>query len=213
MSIPPAIYPKAQRHLSRRDAVLKRIIKQIGPCTLRCNEDYFAVLARAIIAQQISTKAANSIYTRLRQALQPTGLQPRPLLDAGDDMLKQAGISPAKMRYLRDLAARVDKRELVLSELPKLTDEEVIAQLLPVKGIGRWTAEMFLIFGLGRLDVLPVADLGLRVGVQKQYELPEQPAKEKLIALAEPWQPYRSIATWFIWRTFGNSVPQSTPAE
>lgn len=206
------IYPKAQRHLSRRDPVLKRLIKEIGPCTLRHDPNLFGVLARSIISQQISTKAARAIGARLLEVLHPHKLQPKAILAADDETLRQAGLSTAKRRALKDLSAKIDSGEVDLKALPEMTDEDVIAHLLPVYGIGRWTAEMLLIFGLGRHDVLPLADLGLRVGVQRQYELAETPTKAALIEMAEPWRPYRSIATWFFWRSFGPNVPQSEGA-
>lgn len=203
------IYQKAQRHLSRRDPVLRQLMKQIGPCTLRHDADLFSVLVRSIVSQQISSKAAASISSRLVQSLGRQGLQPRAILKAGEETLRQAGLSTAKRRSLRDLSEKVHSKAVQLDALSDMTDEEVIAHLLPVRGIGRWTAEMLLIFGLGRLDVLPIADLGLRVGVQRVYGLNERPANEALTQLAEPWRPYRSIATWFMWRSFGPNVPQS----
>jgi DNA-3-methyladenine glycosylase II len=199
---------KARRHLSRRDRVLKQLIGQVGPCTLKHDADGFSVLVRAIIAQQISTKAAGAISARLRESLGARGVCPAAVARASDDKLRAAGLSAGKVRALRDLAAHCRRGDLDFEELLDLADEDVIARLLPVHGIGRWTAEMFLIFSLGRLDVLPLADYGLRAGVQKHYELPTLPAKDELIARAEPWRPYRSIGTWFIWRSFGN-VPQS----
>jgi DNA-3-methyladenine glycosylase II len=196
---------KAHRHLSRKDQVMKRLIKSIGPCTLQHDPDGFGVLVRAIVSQQISTKAAKSITARL-QELQP--LKPAALLRQKPDKLRAAGLSAGKLRAILDLSQKVHDRSLNLKDLPGLDDEEVIAQLLPVYGIGRWTAEMYLIFSLGRLDVLPLSDLGLRVGIQRQYELEERPAPARLTELAEPWRPYRSIATWYVWRSFG-AVPQS----
>ncbi len=204
----PPDYAKAHRHLARRDAVLKRLIREFGPCTLRHDPDGFGVLSRAIIAQQISAKAAMSITTRLTAGLGRKGLTPRALAGASDEALRGAGVSAGKMRALRDLADKVLGGQLPIKKLPALPDDEVIAHLLPVHGIGPWTAEMFLIFCLGRLDVLPLADLGLRAGIQKQYAFADLPAKDGLIALAEPWRPYRTVATWFFWRSFGN-VPQS----
>jgi DNA-3-methyladenine glycosylase II len=204
-----ADFSKAQRHLARRDPVLRRLIQQVGCCTLRINPDGFEVLVRAIISQQISWKAAMSIGNRLTDHLGKAGLCPAAIHRAGETKLRAAGLSTNKLRALKDLAGRCHRGELDLEELPGLPDEEVIERLLPVYGIGRWTAEMFLIFSLGRLDVLPLADLGLRAGVRRQYELPDLPAKEDLMKRAEPWRPFRSVATWFIWRSFGN-VPQST---
>src|SRR5262245_15036392 len=201
-------YQKARRHLSRRDAVLKRLIRAIGPCTLRIDDDHFAILARAIFSQQISTKAARAIGGRVLKVLGRRGLRPKSILEADEQALRLAGLSANKLLSLRDLAAKCASGEVPLHKLCDLDDESVIEALIPVRGIGRWTAEMFLIFSLGRLDVLPVGDYGLRAGVAKQYALADLPDKAALTELAAPWQPYRSIGTWFIWRSFGN-VPQS----
>lgn len=201
-------YQKARRHLSRRDDVLKRLIKAVGPCTLTTNDDHFAILARSIISQQISGKAAAAIGKRVLEALGRGGLKPKSILAAEDTVLRQAGLSANKLLALRDLADKCSSGEVPLKKLREMEDEAVIEALIPVRGIGRWTAEMFLIFSLGRMDVLPVADYGLRAGVLKQYELAELPNKAILTELGEPWRPYRSIATWYFWRSFGN-VPQS----
>jgi DNA-3-methyladenine glycosylase II len=201
-------YAQAQRHLARRDPVLHRLIAQVGGCTLRINPDGFEVLARSIISQQISSKAATSIGNRLSESLGKKGLCPAAIVRASETKLRSAGLSANKLRALKDLAGKCHHGELDLDELPSLPDEEVIERLLPVYGIGRWTAEMFLIFSLGRLDVLPLADLGLRAGMKRHYGLADLPAKEDLIRHAEPWRPYRTVGTWFLWRSFGN-VPQS----
>jgi DNA-3-methyladenine glycosylase II len=205
----PATYQKARRHLARRDPVLKRLIRVVGPCTLWHNPDRFAALVRSIISQQISTKAAAAIRIRLEQALASTGVTPEGILALSAEDLRAAGLSAAKACSLCDLAEKVRSQALPLDALHELPDEEVIARLVPVRGIGRWTAEMFLIFSLGRLDVLPVDDWGLRVGIQRQYSLGEPPTKAHVVELAEPWRPYRSIATWYFWRSLGG-VPQST---
>jgi DNA-3-methyladenine glycosylase II len=199
-------YPKARRHLARRDPVLKKLIASIGPCTLQLNQDYFTSLVRSIVAQQISTKAARSIFNRLRDTVRE--LKPAAILQASDEALRLAGLSESKRRSLRDLAEKVHSGAVPLTELHTMEDEDVIEKLVPVRGIGRWTAQMFLIFSLGRLDVLAVDDLGLRVGVQRHYGLAERPGKKQLEAVGEPWRPYRSIATWYFWRSFG-AVPQS----
>jgi DNA-3-methyladenine glycosylase II len=197
----PDVYQKAQRHLARRDPVLRRVIRKVGPCTLRPGSDHFSELVRSIIAQQISTLAARSITARLAQVVGGAGVTPAGILALPEAQLRGAGLSASKARSLRDLARRVHTSELPLHELPGLDDKEVIARLVEVWGIGPWTGQMFLIFSLGRLDVLPVADFGLRAGVQRQYELTQLPDRERLEALAEPWRPYRSIATWYFWRT------------
>lgn len=203
------IYKKAKRHLSRKDPTLKPIVQEVGLCTLRPNGNYFDVLVRSILSQQISTKAANSIYNKLTMVANTKMVGPSHILQLSDDQLKSAGVSPSKQKYLRDLASKVHEQEVQLHTLPNLPDDEVIQALLPVKGIGRWTAEMFLIFSLGRLDVLPVGDLGLRTGIQKHYHLDDLPGPEHLQLLTEQWRPFRSIATWYIWRSLGGVVPYS----
>jgi DNA-3-methyladenine glycosylase II len=183
--------------------VLKEVVARVGPCTLSTEPDRFALLVRSIVSQQISWKAATSIGTRLRKAAGRSGLTPRAILRLRHEQLRAAGLSEAKARSIRDLAEKVAERVVVLDDLHERDDEDVIAHLIPVRGIGRWTAEMFLIFSLGRTDVLPVGDLGLRAGVQRWYGLAELPDKEELVKRAVPWQPYRSIATWYFWRSLG----------
>jgi DNA-3-methyladenine glycosylase II len=202
------VFRKAQRHLSRHDPLLAQLIKRIGPCTLRPGAEAFPALVRSIIAQMISTKAALAIGARVETALQPHGLTPAAVTAASEEMLRGAGLSRTKALALKDLAERALSGTLPLDRLPALSDEEVIDLLLPVRGIGRWTAEMFLIFSLGRLDVLPVDDFGLRAGVRDVYQLPDLPGRAALRERAEPWRPYRSIATWYFWRSRGG-VPQS----
>jgi DNA-3-methyladenine glycosylase II len=200
---------RARRHLARRDPVLKQLMGTVGPCTLRHEPDGFAALVRSIISQQISTRAAATIHGRLLEALGKEGLLPPVLLALSDEQMRSAGLSASKVRSLRDLAEKVHTEVVPLERLGELTDEEVIETLLPVRGIGRWTAQMFLIFSLGRPDVLPVDDLGLRAGVQQVYELGELPDRTALTEMAEPWRPYRSVATWYFWRSRGG-VPQSS---
>jgi DNA-3-methyladenine glycosylase II len=200
-------YAKARRHLSRRDALMKRLIAQVGKCTLQPNSDSFGLLARSIISQQISTRAALAIHGRLcTQVGKP--VSPQAILKASDAELRGVGLSAGKALSLRDLAEKCVSGEVRLKKLADLDDEEVIAQLTPVRGIGRWTAEMFLIFGLGRLDVLPVTDFGLRSGIKREHTLPDLPSRATLLELTADWSPYRSIGTWYIWRSFG-PVPQS----
>jgi DNA-3-methyladenine glycosylase II len=208
MDITPAEHQKARRHLARRDPVMKRLIAAIGPCTLRHEPDRFAALARSIISQQISTKAAASIQAKLKAAAKKKGISADGVRALSDEAMRAAGLSTSKMRYLRDLADRVHTKAVRLDRLHELPDEEVIACLLPILGIGPWTAQMFLIFSLSRLDVLAVDDLGLRAAVRQHYGLSELPDRAQLTELAECWRPYRSIATWYLWRSRG-FVPQS----
>jgi DNA-3-methyladenine glycosylase II len=204
-----SVLRKAERHLARKDAVLGRLIKRVGRCTLQPGGNSFELLVRAIISQMISTKAAIVIAGRVQTVLEPNGLTPAAVAGASEESLRSAGLSRTKVQALKDLASRVERGELPLDQLPSLSDEKVIDLLLPVRGIGRWTAEMFLLFSLGRLDVLPVDDFGLRAGVQEVYELPDFPSRTALQERAEAWRPYRSIATWYFWRSRG-AVPQST---
>jgi DNA-3-methyladenine glycosylase II len=199
----PLVYQRAQRHLSRRDPVLKRLIREVGPCTLRVNGDHFVVLIKSIVSQQLSIKAAATIHARLVATLAGEALTPASLLLLSEDALVSAGLSRAKRGALRDLATKVHTQEVILNDAQSLSDEELIERLVRVKGIGRWTAEMFLIFSLGRPDVLPVADLGLRAAVQQEYAFKELPDKNQLEELGEPWRPFRSIATWYMWRSRG----------
>lgn len=201
-------YAKARRHLQRRDPVLKRLIAAVGPCTLQPTADGFAALVRSIISQQISAKAARSICGRLEALLGPGGMTPAAILAQEEAALQSVGLSKAKARYVRDLAEKVQTGVVPLADLPQRDDEDVIASLVQVHGIGRWTAEMYLIFSLGRLDVLPVDDLGVRAAAQSLYDLQELPGKLELTRLAEPWRPYRSIASWYLWRSRG-FVPAS----
>jgi DNA-3-methyladenine glycosylase II len=208
MNPPADEYRKARRHLSRRDPSLRQLMKAVGPCTLAPDPDGFKALARAIIAQQISTKAAASIFARLGTELAPGGLTPVAILAASEEQLRGVGLSRGKAMSVLDLAGHVHDGRLPLHDLHRFGDDEVVSLLVPVRGIGAWTAQMFLIFSMGRLDLLPVDDLGLRAGVQSVYGLSELPDRAALRERAEAWRPYRSIATWYFWRSRG-FVPQS----
>jgi DNA-3-methyladenine glycosylase II len=208
MSLTPEVILKARRHLGRRDPALKRLIQTVGPCTLQPTGVSFVILVRSIISQLISTKAAKTIYGRLEAHMPDGKISPATILAADVATLRGLGLSGNKARALHDLAGRVHRGDLPLERLADFTDDEVTGHLLPVHGIGRWTTEMFLIFALGRLDVLPVDDLGLRAGVRDCYQMAELPNRKSLQALAEPWRPYRTVATWYFWRSRGG-VPQS----
>jgi DNA-3-methyladenine glycosylase II len=194
---------RAVAHLRGLGGPLADIIEQVGPFTLEPEVQGFATLVDAIVSQQISVKAAAAIMNRLVQTVGE--LTPPALLAFSPEALRSAGLSNQKARYVLDLAAKVADGTVSLDTLPQRDDETVIAQLVQVKGIGRWTAEMYLIFALGRPDVLPVADLGLRQGVQRAYELAALPGVRTIIAIADPWRPYRSVATWYLWRSLGNT--------
>ncbi len=189
------------RHLQTADPIMGRIIEEVGPFTLRVERDRFQMLVRSIIAQQISTGAARSIRLRLEQLAAPEGLTAARLACFGVDELRTAGVSPQKAKYLLDLASQVNAGTIELRRIGRLTDEQVIEQLTQVKGIGRWTAQMFLIFALGRLDVFPHDDLGVRAAIRNRYGLQDLPDKETSHAIAAPWRPYATVASWYCWRS------------
>jgi len=196
-----ALLRKAQRHLARRDSVLRQVIKAVGPCTLRYSADRFGALARSIVAQQISTRAAAAILGRLEQAAGARGITAARILKIPEPVLRQAGLSANKCKSFYDLARKVHDGGVRLNDLHDLSDEEVIAHLVPVRGIGRWTAEMFLIFNLLRPDVFPLDDLGLQNGIRKSYFKGRKVSLRTLQRLGETWRPWRSVATWYVWRS------------
>ena len=196
----------ALAHLRAADQVLARLIDQIGPYALQRDPGHFYALLSSIVSQQISVRAAATIMGRI-EALFPDGtsVTAAGVLALGTEPLRAAGLSGMKTRYVLDLAERVAVGQLDLDHIATLDDEAVIAELVQVKGIGRWTAEMFLIFSLGRPDVLPVADLGLRAAVRLHYGLAELPTRDESHALGAPWAPYRTVATWYLWRSLAKT--------
>jgi DNA-3-methyladenine glycosylase II len=206
-SLPVELLRKARRRLSR-DPVMKAMMAHVGPCTLQPGGEPFEVLVRSVVAQLISTAAARTIYARLETLVGAAGVTPTSILALDQESLRRVGLSTTKTLAIRDLASRASDGRLPLTELPTMSDEAILTALTEVRGIGVWTAEMFLIFCLGRLDVLPVSDFGLRAGVQQWYELDALPRPSQLRQIALAWQPYRSIATWYVWRSRG-FVPQS----
>jgi DNA-3-methyladenine glycosylase II len=199
----PAYWDEACRHLGRRDRVMKKLIPRFGPARLECRGDAFTTLARSIVGQQISVKAAQSVWDRLVAQLQAPGDRLCPLqlgaADAGD--LRAAGLSARKAEYLLDLSRHFSEQRLHPGQWAAMDDESVIAQLVAIRGIGRWTAEMFLIFHLLRPDVLPLDDLGLLKGISQNYFSGEPVSRAEARDLGEAWAPYRSVATWYIWRS------------
>jgi DNA-3-methyladenine glycosylase II len=167
--------------------------------------DAYGALLRSIVGQQLSTKAARSIYTRLTDRFGGRTPTPRELLDADPEDIRSVGLSNAKVRYLRDLAEHVEDGELDLEALPELPDEEVFDQLTAIKGLGPWTVDMFLMFHLGRPDILPVGDLGIRRAVQVGYGLDELPKPKELEEIAERWRPYRTLACLYLWTSLDNA--------
>ena len=190
----------------RRDPVLAAIIRQHGRCELgaaRDRFDHFSMLVRAIVFQQLSTKAATTIHNRLIACMAGTQT-PECLSALTDEQFRSAGISRQKAAYLRDLCEKVASGEVPLDALDSMSDDEVVESLTRIKGIGRWTAEMFLIFRLQRPDVLPVGDLGIVNAIQKAYRLRKKPTPERMRKLGEAWRPYRSVASWYLWRSLDN---------
>lgn len=195
----------ALRHLRSADPVMGELIRRVGPFKLRTQTDRFAILVRSIISQQISTKAARAIHDRLAELLAPEKISAAGIHGLDLPQLRSVGLSPQKAAYLKDLADRIVAGQVRLNTIGRLTDEAVIEQLIQVKGIGRWTAQMFLIFSLGRLDVFPHDDLGIRSAIRRFYRLSDLPDKATSLRIAEPWRPYSSIASWYCWR--GCEIP------
>jgi DNA-3-methyladenine glycosylase II len=201
---------EAAAHLRSADPVLGALIDALGPDGLgapraRRPDDHYGALLRAIVGQQLSTKAATTIYGRLTDRY--GGRTPTPaelLADDLDALRVAAGLSRAKARYLHSLAEHVVSGELELERLDDMPEDEVIAELTAVKGLGRWTADMFLMFHLDRPDVLPVGDLGIRRAVERAYGLPRLPDPAQLTLIAEPWRPHRTLACRYLWRSLDN---------
>lgn len=201
-TLDPAVIEAGVAHLLAVDPTLARAIATVGACELTLETDLFFALVDAIVSQQISIKAAATILERVRQLYAPDPFPtPTRLAATPDEDLRAAGCSRAKVVYLKDLSTRIATGALDLDRLRALPDEEIIAELVAVKGIGRWTAEMLLIFSLGRLDIWPVDDLGIVIAVQGLYGLSERPKRKELLELGEPWRPYRTLAAWYLWQS------------
>jgi len=197
-------------HLSRADPVLARIIEQVGPLEISRRSERFQALVRAIIFQQLAGAAATTIFNRFVKQI-GGGRFPTParVLAATDEAMRACGLSRGKMLYLRDLAAHVRDRRLNFHRFSRMEDEEIITHLTGVKGIGRWTAEMFLMFNLHRPDVMPGGDLGLRNALAKAYGMAQPPKPKEIIAFAERWRPYRTAAAWYLWQSLRVITPEA----
>ena len=191
----------ALAHLRASDPRLVRLIEKHGTPTLAPSTDAVQSLARAIVGQQLSGKAAATIWGRFLDVY-PRGRMPAPaaILATPDAKLRAAGLSGAKAAAIKDLARHVVEKKLVPARLPSATDDEVAQMLLPIRGIGPWSVDMFLMFALARPDVLPVGDLGIRKGMQRHFKLRKLPEAARMRKLAAPWQPYRTVASWYMWR-------------
>lgn len=190
----------ALKHLRKQDKVLRRVIASAGDFTLKPKRDRFAMLVQSIISQQISTSAATSIRRRLIEMLEPEKISPDVILNYSPEELREAGVSPQKAGYMLDLCRCVTDGTVKLNQIGRLSDEQVIEELTKIRGIGVWTAQMFLMFSLCRPDVFPVGDLGIRNGIGKMYGFEERPSEAECLEIAAKWAPYRTIASWYCWR-------------
>jgi DNA-3-methyladenine glycosylase II len=193
---------EALAHLRGADAKLASVIDRVGPYDAPRRADPYAALVRAILFQQLAGAAANAIQRRFFGLYGSEDTPPAPpqILETTDEQFRAAGISRQKMGYMRDLAVHVADGRLRLEELPSLSDEDVIERIIAVKGLGEWSAHMFLMFHLGRPDVLPVGDLGVRHGMRITYDLLELPTPKQAIEIGAPWAPFRSVGSWYMWR-------------
>lgn len=194
----------ARKHLRRSDPVMRDLIARVGPCLLSRRRDYFVALCQTIFTQQVSMAVAAVLFNRFQQLFPAGRPTPAGLMELSDAQLAAVGISRQKRSYLRDLGRRFVSGQIPTRRFARMSDDQIIESLDAVKGIGRWSAEMFLIFVLNRPDVLPVDDLGIRKAVQKFYELPEMPGDEQVIQIGEIWRPWRTAATWYLWRALSN---------
>ncbi|RPI88564.1 MAG: DNA-3-methyladenine glycosylase 2 family protein [Planctomycetaceae bacterium] len=197
----PADVERAIIHLKRSDRVLGRVIDTVGPFALKLERNRFQMLVWSILSQQISGKAARSIRRRLVELIAPDRVSPENLATLSIGELRSAGVSPQKARYIHDLSAKVAEGTVRLPRVARMSDDEVIAELVQVKGIGVWTAQMFLMFSLGRLDVFPHDDLGIRTALRNLYGLKDLPDRTRSHELAAPWRPYATVASWYCWRS------------
>jgi len=210
-----AVSAGARRELAAADPTMAALIERVGKIDLetrlrrRSEErpaDAYGALLRAIVGQQLSTKAARTIYLRVLDLFEGSTPAPERLLEASETDLRGAGLSGRKVEYIRDLAAHVLSGELELERLDELSDEEATEEIVAVRGLGQWTAEMFLLFHLERPDVLSGGDLGIRKAVQIEYGLGEMPAPQRVLEIGEPWRPHRSLASLYLWESLA-AVP------
>ena len=201
------------KHLKRVDPVLAAVIERVGPCRLEPRREgtHFDALVRSIVYQQLSGKAAGTIHGRVRGLYGDRAPTPSEILATPDETLRNAGLSRQKLSYLKDLAAKVESGVVPLASdtIDHLPDEEIIERLVQVKGIGRWTVHMFLIFRLGRPDVLPDLDLGIQNAIRRAYRLRKQPGPKDVKRIGKSWTPHASVASWYLWRSLESAPPQA----
>ena len=203
LTVSPEYWDAACKHLKRSDRVMKRLIPRFGEARLTSRGDAFTTLSRSVVGQQISVKAAQSVWNRFSELARPNGgpLSPQVVAGLEVDALRGAGLSARKAEYLLDLATHFAGGRLHVNQWRQMPDESIIEELIEIRGIGRWTAEMFLIFHLMRPDVLPLDDLGLIKGISLNYFSGESVSRAEAREVAEAWAPYRSVATWYLWRS------------
>lgn len=214
---------RAIDHLKKSDPVMAELIARIGPFRLDRRPATFEAMVRAIVFQQLAGAAARTIYLRLQIACEKAvhgqdterslyggfGITPESVLALTEEQMRSCGLSRQKLSYIRDLAAKTISREVDFESLPNMTDEEVIAHLTRVKGVGVWSAQMFLIFALGRLDVMPTVDLGINMAICRHYNKRKVPKPKQILKFSEKWKPYRSLACWYLWRS--SDKPEAKP--
>ena len=205
-----ATYRRSVNHLKRVDAKLARVIDAVGACRLQLRTEgtHFQALARAIVFQQLSGKAAGTIFARLNALYPVDGIAPNAVLATTDEQLRSVGMSRQKIAYLRDLSEKVLSGELPLDAVESMDDDDLIAHLVQVKGIGRWTAQMFLMFRLGRPDVLPELDLGIQNAIRRVYGMRKRPSPKQVRKIGARWSPHSSVACWYLWRSLENGDGQ-----
>ncbi len=185
----------------KKDPKLAKIIKQVGDFNVKITKNRYQSLVEAIIAQQLSGSAAESILKKFKKLFKSKFPKPFEVIKTPNSKIRSVGLSKMKIMYIKDLSKKIQSKQLNMRKISTKSDEYVVEHLTDVKGIGRWTAEMFLIFSLGRLDVLPVGDLGLKKGIQLMYSLKELPNEKEIEQIAESWKPYRTVATWYLWKS------------
>ena len=185
----------------KKDPKLRGIINEVGEYRVKLTRNYYQSLVEAIITQQLAGSAVDSIIRRFKNLYNSRFPKPLDVIQTPAHKLRKTGLSGMKIVYIKELSKKIESNELKMRKIPKLSDDKIIDELTRVKGIGRWTAEMFLIFSLGRLDVLPVGDLGLKKAIQQMYSLKQLPQSSEIEEYAERWRPYRTIATWYLWKS------------
>ncbi|HEY5805972.1 MAG TPA: DNA-3-methyladenine glycosylase [Candidatus Saccharimonadales bacterium] len=198
---------QAASYLAEHDSALKPVIENVGLCTIRPHKNYYQELVESIISQQLSVKAAATIFKRFKDLFGGGFPAPEEILAKSIDELRSVGLSRGKAMYVRDLAQHVLDGKVRFDHLDSLSNEEIIRELTAVKGIGEWTAHMFMMFCMGRMDVLAHGDLGIKNGIQKLYSLDHQPSAQEVAAVAAKnnWHPYESIACWYVWKSLDNA--------